>query len=371
MKRSIVGLILISTIFVTSCGDDETGGDTSGFDRKGMLTDLSDNIIIPSYDSLHKKVQLMNNDLSAFVASPDLANLASARASFEGAYHAWQRISYLEIGPAFNVLLRSSVNSFPADKNSIEVNITNENYDLTALSSQDEKGFPAIGYLLYGIGSTDTEIIEKYTTDANAANRLTYLEKVYTEIGIKISEVTAAWKTDGENYRQTFIDQDGTDIGSSIGLLINEVTRYIEADVRDEKIGIPLGKRSQGIPIPAEVEAGYSELSISLATENLKALHQFYLGKGSNGDQVSFYDYLIALNAKYNGEVLADVIAGQFEKSIAAVSAIPEPYGSTVVNNPAAAEQAYTELQKLTILFKVDMSSALGVLITYQDNDGD
>ena len=42
-----------------------------------------------------------------------------------------------------------------------------------------------------------------------------------------------------------------------------------------------------------------------------------------------------------------------------------------IINNQTQVEAAYAELQKLIVLFKVDMPSRLGVLITYQDNDGD
>ena len=33
--------------------------------------------------------------------------------------------------------------------------------------------------------------------------------------------------------------------------------------------------------------------------------------------------------------------------------------------------ETYSEIQKLIVYWKVDMPSRLGVLITYQDNDGD
>ena len=36
-----------------------------------------------------------------------------------------------------------------------------------------------------------------------------------------------------------------------------------------------------------------------------------------------------------------------------------------------ASVEAYAELQALVVLWKVDMMSSLGLLITYQDNDGD
>ena len=41
------------------------------------------------------------------------------------------------------------------------------------------------------------------------------------------------------------------------------------------------------------------------------------------------------------------------------------------MNNKTALSVTYAELQRLVPYIKVDMTSALGVLITYQDNDGD
>jgi len=41
------------------------------------------------------------------------------------------------------------------------------------------------------------------------------------------------------------------------------------------------------------------------------------------------------------------------------------------LTNPSVVDAAYVELQKQVVLFKTDMPSSLGVLITYQDNDGD
>ena len=48
-----------------------------------------------------------------------------------------------------------------------------------------------------------------------------------------------------------------------------------------------------------------------------------------------------------------------------------DPLAQFVVERQADAFAVYTELQALVVLWKVDMMSALGVLITYQDNDGD
>ncbi|MBL6449226.1 imelysin family protein [Fulvivirga sp. 29W222] len=371
MKQVISVILLINLIAVIGCSDDETGGNTPGFDRKAMLEDLADNVIIPAYDTLNKEVITLDEAVNAFVATPDLSNLNAARNAFQVAYHAWQRSSFWEFGPAFDVLLMSSVNSFPADYISIDNNIVTGSYDFNTISGQDEKGFPAVGYLLYGISDTDQGIVDMFTVDGDASNRKDYLKAVALDIRTRVSEVATGWSAAGGDYKSVFINNDGTDVGSSVGLMVNELNKFVERETRDGKIGIPLGKRSQGIPIPAEVEAGYSDLSISLASENLKALYNFYMGIGVSGDKVSFYDYLTTINAQYNGGLLSDAIKLQFERAMKEVGEIPSPYKETVEVNPTPAEEAYTELQKLVVMLKADMPSALGVLITYQDNDGD
>lgn len=371
MRNVISTIILLNLLTVFGCSDDETGSNTPGFDRTEMLENLSDNIIIPAYDTLNKKVTDLDAAIATFVATPDVSTLTAARNSFEVAYHAWQRASFWEFGPAFDVLLMSSVNSFPADYINIDNNIATGSYDFNSISGKDEKGFPAIGYLLYGIADTDQGIIDMYTSDESAVNRKEYLAAVSDDIKTRVSEVLTGWSAPGNDYRSTFISSDGTDVGSSVGQMVNELNKFVERETRDKKIGIPLGKRSQGIPIPAEVEAGYSDLSISLASENVKALYHFYMGIGANGDKVSFYDYLTTLDAQYEGGLLADAIKQQFEAAMKEVGEIPSPYKETVETNPAPAEEAHTELQKLVVLLKADMPSALGVLITYQDNDGD
>jgi hypothetical protein len=42
-----------------------------------------------------------------------------------------------------------------------------------------------------------------------------------------------------------------------------------------------------------------------------------------------------------------------------------------LTNNPQAIEDVYNELKKLVVLTKIDMTTQLGIVITYLDNDGD
>jgi hypothetical protein len=44
---------------------------------------------------------------------------------------------------------------------------------------------------------------------------------------------------------------------------------------------------------------------------------------------------------------------------------------NAVVNNSSPVNTAYLKIVQALVLLKTDMPSALGILITYQDNDGD
>ena len=50
---------------------------------------------------------------------------------------------------------------------------------------------------------------------------------------------------------------------------------------------------------------------------------------------------------------------------------LTDPLSQGVQGNTAPIEAAYNEIQKLVVLLKTDMPSAMGILITYVDNDGD
>jgi len=54
-----------------------------------------------------------------------------------------------------------------------------------------------------------------------------------------------------------------------------------------------------------------------------------------------------------------------------AVEALPSNLSDAIIDQPSFVETAYTEVQRCIIYTKTDMPSALGIMITYQDNDGD
>jgi predicted lipoprotein len=123
--------------------------------------------------------------------------------------------------------------------------------------------------------------------------------------------------------------------------------------------------------LPKEVEAYYSGISVQLALAQLKAVQRLYLGTAQKGNGQGLINYLINAKAKYNGGPMSDTIKVAFASTVTALQAVPDPLSQTIQTSTTGAQATFTQCQRLVALLKTDMPSALGVLITYGDNDGD
>ncbi|MBN8696010.1 MAG: imelysin family protein [Bacteroidetes bacterium] len=375
-SKNVLGVFVLFALFVvavSSCKKDKDEEVTpeSTFDKPGMLTNYADSIILPQYQQFKQKIDSLKLLADAFVAAPNLSNLPVLQSHFLSTYEQYQWISTFEFGPAETDVLRANFNTFPCDTTQINTNIVAGSYDLSTVSNIDAKGFPALDFLLFGIQQDDNYILSLYTTSPTAVNAKNYLSDLVDELQLKSNNVYNAWLQSGGNYISTFKNSTGSDVGSSIGMLVNQLNFDFEL-LKNARIGIPLGKRTLGVPLPEKVEAYYSQHSIELIMEHIQNIENVYLGRSiSNNDGLGLDDYLSHINAQYAGGSLNDAIKAKFTSAKAKLLLIPGTLSQAVVTDATIVDQAYAELLQLVVLLKVDMPSALGVLITYQDNDGD
>jgi predicted lipoprotein len=367
LKLIFAALLTASTLgIIQSCsksGENKPSGSTS-FDRKGMLTNISTNIIIPAYAAFQTDAVNLNAAVTAFNANPGAGTLTALQTAFQITYKQWQATSVFEIGPAEQIDLRVNTNTYPADVTQINSNINTNTYNPALLANLSAKGLPAMDYLLFGIGADNNAILLQYTTDSKAGNRKTYLAALSAELKTNAATVLTAWNG---AYKTTFINADGTDQGSSAGQLVNQLVYDYEI-LKNYEIGIPAGVQSMGTAFPQKVQAYYSKISVQLALLHIQTIQNIYNGK----DGLGLDDYLTQANAKYSdGSPLNTVIKNQFAAAITKLQVLTDPLSDNIKNNNMAVTAAYTELQKLTVLLKTDMPSSLGILITYGDNDGD
>ena len=212
------------------------------FDRGAMLASNADLLIIPNYQVVQTQINAVATSQQTYLDNPDATNLAALRTEFRNLYFVWQDVAQFEVGPAVNISLRSAINTFPTDADQINQNISSGSYNLATADNLDARGLPAIDYMLYGIGADDAAILAKYTTDPDAVNYKVYLADLLTDVKDNIDAVVTDWMTD---YRQSFINASGTDVGSSVGQMVNQLAFDLEV-VKNAKIGIPLGKKTLG-----------------------------------------------------------------------------------------------------------------------------
>lgn len=368
-RISLPGL-LFAVLLAAGFGGCKTNDDDMGpgeYDRASMLSNVANNIILPNYQALRTEVNALATAADAFVTARDSAGLVALRDAWLATALEWQHCSAFEFGPAQTVSLRAQVNTFPTDTATIHANINAGSYDLESAANLDAKGFPALDFLLHGSGNTISEIVNLFSQQ----NYADYLTAVVTDLHTKITQVVTGWEASGGNYLSDFVASTGTDVGSSTSLLVNQLNMDWEL-MKNAKIGIPLGKKSLGQILPEKVEALYSGRSMELAYENILAIRDLFTGTDRSGlDGIGLDDNLEQLDAQYNGESLSTAIKNGFAEVITAANAVPDPLSATIQTNPAPVETLHQKIQMQVVLLKADMTSALAILITYQDADGD
>lgn len=356
-------LILCLAFFCISCGDSGSGNTNDTFDRSAMLRNYADNYIVPAYEALYLRLLECDSAVNQFVQKPDPTLLAIAQEKWKNAAKAWQLISFADFGPAEDNqgTLSQNIATFPVSASKIEDYIA-ANDTLFQNFNRDTRGFYAIEYLLF---APHPEIISLYADDKRKA----YLRSLSRVMVQRIQAVLSAWKG---SYRQEFISNTGTQAGSPVSELYNSFVFSYEV-LKNYKIGLPAGKRAgQTAADPRLVEAYYSRMSLEFIQLQMGAISAFYEGNfyDKSRDRLGFAEYLSALTG--GTELVRDTRA-QWQAIVQAFNALPayKSFSTMIIQDMDKITLLYGEMNKHTRFFKSEMSSLMGIAITYSSGDGD
>lgn len=369
MRLKFTKCLVFACLITFSCNE-EPENPSNNFDRKELLENTGKNIIIPAYENFSQRTGGLLQEAMAFVNSPTVNNLTTLQQAWEAAALQWQRAVMFNLGPAELENLNMKVSRWPTSPTSIEEAIegaTEINEAYIQSLSVNIKGLPALEYLLFDKQQGNAAVLSRFE---GSENRKAFLVALCENLNSLAAAVYEAWQPDGGNYLTTFVNADGKDAGSSTTMLANQLIILTEI-VKNEKVGIPLGKKSMGTILPNNVEAWRSGISLDLIKENIKAIEKVFAGDGENTAATGFDDYLNHVNVQYDGAPLSEVIKEQIDKIEVALDAIDAPLQDALETEREKVEAVYNETQRLVILLKTDMMSGLGLLITFSDNDGD
>lgn len=346
-KILIGGALLLAC--TSGCKEKPTD-DKVPFDKKAMLTNVADNIITPEFNEFQADLSNLKSNFQSFEANKTEANLTAVKEAWESAYMTWQTVKIFDFGPVRTMGFKASAGIFPVDTTKIMNNTTAGNQNLSTAANADAIGFSAVEYMLY-----QNDALNKF----NDANYTTYTSTLINKMHDDFNTVLNEWNT---GYKSTFETSDGTESTSAFSQMVNEFSRDYEL-MKNAKVGIPLGKKTLGVVLPDYIESRYAKISFELVTESATALQRVFNGGSGQG----FDDYL----KKLGRESLASTINTRFNTIISQSNAINLSFAEQLTTDITPLETLYSTIATGVVFIKTDMTSAFGVLITYQDNDGD
>lgn len=366
-KRFFIPIIL-SVLFLIACSesDDLETSQNDNFDRANMQTNLADNIIIPAYQDMNQELGILVSAKENFILNSNQENLELLRNNFLESYMVWQSIEMFNIGKAEEIFYHFQMNIYPANINDIQNNTTIGNADLSHPNNNDAVGFPALDYMLYGLGGNDTEILEIYNNQDNGQDYKNYLSSLIDQMKSMTEMILNDWTT---SYRNDFITGIENSATSAVNKFVNDFIYYYEKGLRANKIGIPAGNFSS-TPLPHTLEGYYvREISKNLTLEALDAFQNLFNGKhyNTNDNGVSFKDYLNYLDRND----LVNLINDRLDEARNKISNLDDNYFDQINSDNTKMTQAYDALQTVVVLVKVDMLQAFNISVDYVDADGD
>ncbi len=353
----------------STTSSETTSTTPADFDRGAMLAFWADKIIIPSLESFNESLFKLLEATNSFIDNPNQEKISQLRDKWLTAYKSWQFVEMFDIGKAEEIYFKNRLNLYPVNKDRVDSNLEDSSYDLDKPENFTSQGFPAVDYLLFGIGENDESIIAKYLISDSPHSK--YLKDVVS----KIVELTNIVKVDWEEgYRNLFVELTDNTATSSINKLTNDFIFYYEKGFRAHKIGIPAGVFS-GSPLPDRVEAYYGRIySRVLAIEAANAVDNFFNGRSFSDNEdigLSLKSYLDFIEGDSVSSKLSDEIDAQIAASIESIGSLKENFVDQVNENNIEMLRTYDVIQAGVVMLKVDMLQKLNISVDYVDADGD
>ena len=345
--------------------DDQSGNDNS-FDRVKMMTFITEEIIIPSYNNLNTSLTELKESYELFKINITEHNLEELRNKWLNSYKLWQHVEMYNIGKSMEDYLIFRSNIYPVDTVRVNQNIDNGEYDLENPNNYAAQGFPTMDYLLYGIDNDPVKVIDHYKEN----------NKVMNYLGALIEDLAANVKTVNDDWNQVkneFVNSVDNTASSNLNMMVNDFIYYYEKGFRANKFGIPAGVFSGGA-LPDRVEGFYSKnFSKVFALEAMTSIKKFFNGESYKDDDLeglglkSYLDFV----EKGKEELLSDKINAQLIDAEKSINDLDNNLSGQIESDLIKVLKTYDEIQTAVVLLKVDMLQALNIAVDYADADGD
>ena len=345
--------------------DNQSRNDNS-FDRVKMMTFITEEIIIPSYDNLNTSITELKESYELFKINITEHNLEELRNKWLKSYKLWQHVEMFNIGKSMEDYLIFRSNIYPVDTVRVNQNINNGEYDLKNPNNYAAQGFPTMDYLLYGKGNDPAKITDHYKENDKTMN---YLGSLIEDLATNVKNVNDDWN----QVKNEFVSSVDNTASSNLNMMVNDFIYYYEKGFRANKFGIPAGVFSGGA-LPDRVEGFYSKnFSKVFALEAMTSIKKFFNGESYKNSDIkglglkSYIDFV----EKDQEELLSDKINVQLTDAEKSINELGNNLSDQIESDLIKVLKTYDDIQTAVVLLKVDMLQALNIAVDYADADGD
>ena len=200
--KIFISIALISFFISCTENDNQQNSTSDNYDRSALLTNVVDNIIIPAHQRFQEELTLLTENLSEFNSNRDIETLENLQLQFVETYKYWQHIEMFNIGYAEEIYYASKMNIYPTNVSRIVDNINGESFDLDNNPNQySAQGFPALDYLLFGLGENNFEILDIYLDNQNDNPTLNYLSLLVAKMQANTTDVINYWTNNRQEFK--------------------------------------------------------------------------------------------------------------------------------------------------------------------------
>ena len=345
--------------------DNQSGNDNS-FDRVKMMTFITEEIIMPSYDNLNSSLNELKESYELFKINITEHNLEELRNKWLNSYKLWQHVEMYNIGKSMEDYLIFRSNIYPVDTVRVNQNIDNGEYSLENPNNYAAQGFPTIDYLLYGIENDPVKVIDHYKENVKV---MKYLGALIEDLAANVKNVNDHWN----QVKNEFVNSVDNTASSNLNMMVNDFIYYYEKGFRANKFGIPAGVFSGGA-LPDRVEGYYSKnFSKVFALEAMTSIRKFFNGESYLDEDLkgfglkSYLDFV----EKDKEELLSNKINAQLIDAEKSINELENNLSGQIESDLIKVLKTYDEIQTAVVLLKVDMLQALNIAVDYADADGD
>lgn len=348
-------LITLSVVWlaIAGCKKNDTG--SSGGNalaqatlEQNILTDFAANLANPNYQDIQAKAQVMNSAITTFNANPTDENLEAIRVAWKNTRAAWEQCEGFLFGPVEDFNYDPTIDDWPVNKADLDAVIASDNAlqvaDVDQLGTT-LKGFHAIEYIIFGVGSTQK------AANVSARDKV-YLASLGESLLNTTTQLRNSWDPASGNYTSEVVKagKGSTTFTTrqSVFLALIGSMADICNEVANEKMQTPLAAQDSTLD-----ESSFSHNSVNDFKNNIAGVLNAYRCQypgAASGHSLS--ELVASKNASLDIE-----IRSQINAAIASFNAITLTYEKAIYTQQNQIKSVQNAINILQVTLEGDLKT--------------